>query len=196
MTSNVLKRCYKCEQTKPISDFARRSGPNSQFRNVCRECTNAAVSARRYRTLPAAREKSREKMRRWRSKPENRLRANRLQLERSRLSPRNALRLMIFNARKRAEVSITPDDLYALWERQGGFCAITGVTMTWGRGRIEPTSMSIDRLDSGHGYSIDNVRLICHCVNCFRGRMSDDEMFNMALAIVTNMRRPKLRLVS
>ncbi len=103
---------------------------------------------------------------------------------------------MIFNARKRAEVAIRLDELFALWEKQNGLCAITGIRMTWGRGRIESTSLSLDRLDPDKGYSLDNVRLVCHAVNCFRGRMSDDEMFAMALAIVTSMKRPKLRLVS
>ncbi len=32
------KECYKCKTIKPISDFRRRSGPHSSYRNVCKVC--------------------------------------------------------------------------------------------------------------------------------------------------------------
>jgi len=102
---------------------------------------------------------------------------------------------MIFNARKRAAVSVTLADLLALWEAQNGLCAITQIKMTWGRGRIQPTSMSIDRINPTLDYSPGNIRLICHAVNCFRQGMSDDEMFTMAMAIITGIKRPRLQVV-
>ncbi len=47
--------------------------------------------------------------------------------------------------------------------------------------------MTMDRIDSSRGYSRGNVRLICHAVNMFKGTMSDDEMFAMAVALVLNL---------
>lgn len=90
----------------------------------------------------------------------------------------------------------TIDDLMGKFDAQNGRCALTGIQMTWGKGKVLPTSISLDRIDQDQGYSCDNVRLICHAINAFRGRMSDDEMFTMALALIGNMKKPKLRLVS
>lgn len=183
MTLVVQKRCYACEQTKLIKEFTRRSGKNSQYRNICKVCANLA-SRRRFRTDPEARAKSRENMRVWRSNPENRRRATRMQLERNKTNPDAAFRLMICNERKRAPVEISLQQLRDLWSQQAGLCAVTQIRMTWGNGRIESTSLSIDRMDSTNGYVVGNVRLVCHSVNCFRGRMSDDEMHDMAHAII------------
>jgi len=36
---------------------------------------------------------------------------------------------------------------------------------------------------------MDNVRLVCHAVNAFRGRMSDSEMLSMAKSIVAHQER-------
>lgn len=83
----------------------------------------------------------------------------------------------------------------ALYEEQGGLCAVSGLKMTWMKGKIILTSMSIDRIDSSKGYTRDNVRLICHGGNRMKGDATDEDMYHLALAIVANMKRPKLRLV-
>lgn len=65
------------------------------------------------------------------------------------------------------------------WERIGGMCELSGIKMTWGSGTGMPqaTSISLDRIDRTKGYSQDNVRLICNCINNFRGTMTDIELF-------------------
>lgn len=79
---------------------------------------------------------------------------------------------------------LTLTDLVEMWRRQDGLCALTGLKMTWGQGRIRPTSMSLDRVNSERGYTLDNVRLICHSVNAFRGDGTDAEMLTIARALV------------
>jgi hypothetical protein len=176
------KTCYKCREVKPVTEFYRRSGAKSQYRNICRGCADSAV--RVYRKTPEARKKSREKARIWRADPANVAHDAKLRKVRNQLSPRTAMRLMIFNARKRANVLVTLDELFALWERQDRRCAITGIIMTWGRGKIEATSLSLDRIDPDRDYELKNIRFVCHAVNCFRGRMSDEEMVEMARIII------------
>lgn len=87
-------------------------------------------------------------------------------------------------------------DLLAMWEAQQGRCAVSGIPMTWGKGNFYPTSISIDRIDSNIGYTTENIRLVCYAVNAFKGRWTDEHMFMIALGIVANMPKPKLRLVS
>jgi hypothetical protein len=76
------------------------------------------------------------------------------------------------------------DDLFSIWNRQRGRCALSGIEMTWGRGTILATSMSIDRIEQSRGYHADNLRFLCHNVNAFRGTGTDAEMIAMAKAII------------
>jgi len=59
--------------------------------------------------------------------------------------------------------------------------------MTWAQGKVLPTSITLDRINPDKGYTRRNVRLVCHAVNSFRGRMKDKEMLQMAKQIVKNM---------
>lgn len=108
---------------------------------------------------------------------------------RSSISPRYVLNRLAKNAVRRwgSENPITTDHLIWLFETQRSRCALSGILLTWGPGYASPTSMSLDRIDPDHGYSIGNVRLVCYAVNAFRHRMSDAEMLCTAKAIVTNM---------
>ncbi len=181
----IEKTCYKCSETKSIAAFVRRSGPKSMYRNICKACE--VIRTRPERTSPRGRQRSAAYWKKWLSNPDNKARAKQQREARNKLSPKVAFRLMIFNARKRAEIFLTIDDLTGLWENQNRRCAITNIAMTWGQGRITPTSMSLDRIDPDAPYTVNNVRLVCHAINAFRGRMTDAEMLTMARAIVDNM---------
>lgn len=186
------KTCYKCDVTKPVTDFAKRGGSRT-YRNMCRDCWNAYY--RVFNTSEEQRKKSTQKMREWRARPGNKERVESRRQERNKLAPKAVFRAAVHNARMRAETLVTNEDLMKLWEAQDGKCALTGIVMTWGTGWIESTSISLDRIDQGGKYEHGNVRLICHCINTFRGRMNDDDMYAMAMALIANMKRPKLRLV-
>lgn len=104
---------------------------------------------------------------------------------RAQASPRANIRTSLHNAKKRGqEVAITVDDVMALWAAQGGRCALSGIEMTWAKGKTLPTSISMDRIDQTKGYVSGNVRLLCTAVNAFRGIMTDDETIAMARSIV------------
>lgn len=46
-------------------------------------------------------------------------------------------------------------------------CEITGKEFTWGS--LEPTSLSIDRINPTKGYTTDNIRLVCWWINAAMG---------------------------
>lgn len=76
---------------------------------------------------------------------------------------------------------VTVDELMDLYLTQNGCCALSGIKMTWASGKgVQPTSISIDRINNDKGYEVGNVRLICFTINAFRGRMNDSEMLDMA----------------
>lgn len=133
-------------------------------------------------------DKSTESLIRWREN--NKERTATRQRELMAESPRRMFTTNLSRALKRCPTlcALTVDDLMELWRQQEGKCALSGVVMTWGgQGHntgVSATSMTMDRFDSRHGYSKNNVRLVCHAINAFRGRMTDNEMYEMAKALL------------
>lgn len=62
--------------------------------------------------------------------------------------------------------TVSTADLKALWAKQNGICAVSGLPMTLERG---VNAVSMDRIDSTGGYTIDNIMLVCRWVNLGRG---------------------------
>jgi hypothetical protein len=102
-------------------------------------------------------------------------------------SPRFSLYSSLLLAKKRAEVTVTVDDLLEIYDNQLGLCALSGIKLTWSQGKWLPTSISMDRIDNSKGYVHGNVRLVCASVNSFKGTMNDDELLKMADVLVRNM---------
>ncbi len=193
--SQGLKLCSECKEIRSLELFYRCSTSWDGRGSWCKKC--ASVYWDKYK------EKNREGVRQYRkaynARPESKAKRKIYMEEWYRVTPRSALRNSLVATRKRKHLTdnpVTLDELCQIFEAQDGKCAISGFQMTWRQGQITATSMSIDRIDSAGGYTKSNVRLVCYAVNAFRGRMTDDEMLAMADAIISNMRRPKLRMVS
>jgi hypothetical protein len=77
--------------------------------------------------------------------------------------------------KKQRELNI--DEVYGIYLRQKGLCAITKRVMTHelGNGKVQ-TNISIDRIDSAKGYTIDNVQLVCYIVNIMKNEMSLNDL--------------------
>jgi hypothetical protein len=62
-----------------------------------------------------------------------------------------------------------------------GCCEVTGIRFVKGKG-YGPSSYSatIDRIDPVKGYTPDNCRMVIWAFNCFKGRMTDPEVFAIA----------------
>lgn len=213
-----MKTCIRCGVTKSFGEFQSSRGAKDGKRPECKTCTRAR-DAERYKKDPSkklAQRKARyrkykdqiiEQHREYRAaNPEKIYEMYKDYRSRNKeriaqwwtKSPRGLFGVLLALALKRRPTDnpISLDELMAIWERQGGRCAVSGVAMTWCQGKTQPDSISIDRIDSAKGYDKDNVRLICYQANVFKNRWTDEQMFTMALAIVANMKRPKLRLVS
>jgi hypothetical protein len=102
-------------------------------------------------------------------------------------TPRHALSQAWNNAKSRrpSDDIISLNALVEMFHIQEGKCAVSGVPFTWQRGRIAPTSISIDRVDNSRGYELDNVRLVCYAVNAFKSSGTDEEMLMKARGIVS-----------
>lgn len=87
-------------------------------------------------------------------------------------------------------VTLTLDDLLALWERQRGRCALTRFKLTHiaGRGFV-PTNASVDRIENDGPYSANNVRLVCRLANQMRFQLPDSEFLKWCRAITRTLSR-------
>lgn len=212
------KVCYACGQERPLTEFHRHRGRKDGHTDSCKPCrgrivglyskTEGAKAARakfweNYKNRPDKKEKLQDYHRDYQRNMSEEQKQGRTETgrRRQRSSPRYVLYTMLYSASKRrpTENIATVEDLTVLYENQGGRCAVSGVKLTWASGnggKKSPTSISLDRIDNDRGYEIENLRLVCWQVNVFKNCWSDAQMHEMALAIVANMKRPRLRLVS
>lgn len=80
------------------------------------------------------------------------------------------------NRKDGKEITLTPDEAFAIGERQGWKCAISGVKLEftrggtyWGGKWCNPLSCSIDRKDNSKGYIKSNCQLVTWAQNSSRG---------------------------
>ena len=107
-------------------------------------------------------------------------------------------RRMLF-ARSRATArgracTLELDALCALYDRQGGLCAVTGLMLDIGPSAGDeekwrrPFRPSLDRIDSRGGYTPENVRLVCAAMNNALGPWGEAVFAVMAQAFMTRDR--------
>lgn len=185
-----LKKCTHCEEIKAVTEFHKVRRPNGYVPDSwCKRC-----EAKRFKVWQTENRDYRREYNRNRGEdPDVSARKKELRRERIAKSPRLSLQMILCHAVRRVptENPATIGDLMAMWEANDGRCALSGIPMVWGQGRVSPYSASVDRIDPTKGYSADNVRIVCHSVNAFRGRMTDTEMLGIAKEIVAFL-GPKL----
>lgn len=94
---------------------------------------------------------------------------------------------LISGARQRAKAKALPYDLSCDWAkaRYTGRCELTGLPFRIGsRAGMVPFSPSLDRIDQARGYTQDNCRFILFGLNAFRGTGTDQEMYQIADALL------------
>lgn len=58
-------------------------------------------------------------------------------------------------------------------------CPVLGIPIYFHRGKVEDDSISIDRIDSNKGYTLDNIVIVSHRVNKLKSNASLEEMENI-----------------
>ena len=107
------------------------------------------------------------------------------------------LRKLFLGARGRAGRSgipfaLEPAHVAGLWSRQEGRCAISGIR--FGYQRFDhafvkhPYAPSLDRIDARGGYTPDNVRLVCTCVNFGMGQWGEEVLRRVAEGLLAKER--------
>jgi len=98
------------------------------------------------------------------------------------------LRYILGKARLRIkwECTITPEDLYDLFEKQNGLCAYSKVPLTYVA--YDLNMASLDRIDSTVGYVKENIQLVCTAVNRMKQEFSEKDFLKYC-ELITNERK-------
>ena len=103
----------------------------------------------------------------------------------------HAIPLTWFRVKQRSGTSrgylwtLTIEDIWQLYEDQGGVCALSGVPIKWADRGLTAT-VSIDRIDSSEGYVLENVQLVHKDVNFMKQQFDQEYFINMCKAIADN----------
>lgn len=91
---------------------------------------------------------------------------------------------------KKLSFEIDLDFLLKKFETKEGRCELSGIEFDL-KGKRNPFGLSIDRIDSGKGYTKDNVRLVCLMVNLSLNKFGDESFFKMCEAVI-NKRKERI----
>jgi hypothetical protein len=99
------------------------------------------------------------------------------------------------NAKERGQIfALSRAAIDEMLEVQSYRCAVTGVEFTFNDTPKDPWQPSIDRIDSGRGYHLDNVRLVCLIANLAMNRWGEDTLRALARQMVANAKTMPLVL--
>lgn len=171
------KNCPHCKQTKPISDFSKRSDSKLGLMSWCRPCNRIKVEKWRLNN----KEKCYANMLKWKRKNKTRLSA--IQKRYRSNNPLNVRSSkMVFEARSKSLIKNLPfniDFQYVYNLCKTGKCDITGIGFNTTSGK-NPCSPSLDRIVPKLGYVRGNVRVILWALNAFKNEWSDSEIYPIA----------------
>lgn len=79
----------------------------------------------------------------------------------------------------RKKDNLTREILLNILEKQRYRCALSNIPLTCilENGKITLTNASIDQIEAGGGYTINNIRLVCRICNIMKWTMTDEELF-------------------
>lgn len=88
---------------------------------------------------------------------------------------------------KNLDFDLTLEYLEELWNKQNGFCAISGIPMTLNvdKGR-NPYNVSVDQINPSGGYTKDNIQLVCMCVNQLKSDFDMSVILNICKNILNH----------
>ena len=113
-----------------------------------------------------------------------------LQRERNGRTPKAWCAYLVGQAKSNAkktgrEFDITGEEVYELWQRQHGLCALTNIPMQH-HPAYSDMNASMDRIDGSIGYVIDNVQLVCWRINEMKNDQPEHQLFWWARLLVAN----------
>lgn len=183
-----MKPCNVCYIVKPIEEFWSKKWAR------CKACDSAHSKVEYYSDLEGSREKSREKIKKYRKDPSKNQGiklskrkyyhlAGGKQVIRSRIDQRKISDPFRWKADNR---SISKKWLVQTWQSQRGRCALSGR-------RLDVLTLVIDHIipkSRGGADHVSNYRLLCPEANSAKSSLLDDEFFKLCREILVFSKKP------
>lgn len=94
------------------------------------------------------------------------------------------------------ELSITKEDIWELYQKQNGKCALSGIDLKLkSKYNDKDYTASLDRIDSRIGYVKNNIQWVHKQVNMIKQSLTNEEFCNWCELIYLNKEREKLNAV-
>ena len=152
------KKCFRCKEAKPFSDFSKCIANKDGFQSLCKSCDNQ----RRREYHVAHRDTAAAAMRAYREGPGRK-------------------GILMCLARDRAKAKGVPFSLTADDFDIPEFCPVLGIKLATGTGRgPAPHSPTLDRIDLRLGYVAGNVQVISSRANAMKNDANPDELRRFA----------------
>ena len=147
------KICAKCGEKKSVDNFFKHSGTNDGWHSWCKACCK---------------------------------KGNDLSREKKYATFEGRVSTFITSCKKSAEkrgqeFSLTKKILLDLWKAQEGRCLYSGIKMSTQPSRHD--SVSVERIDSGIGYTKFNTVLVCNAINRMKTDLLLKEFFAFCDAV-------------
>ena len=84
---------------------------------------------------------------------------------------------------------LRPGDVYHLLKLADFRCSLSGIPLSKriaSDGRRDPWAASIDRIESRHGYTPDNIRIVCMVANFAMNEWGQDTLIRLARGMIRN----------
>lgn len=153
------KRCVKCGEIKPLSEFTFHDREKGQHRNFCHECEKAWI--RKYHKSPQGKEKRKE----WVDQNKEKIEEYK---EVYRNDPKRTAKSKVYHRKYRLmnEFGLTPDDYDEILKKQQGRCAVCRTDRFHSRRK----TLAVD-----HDHVTNKVRgLLCRRCNQAIGAFEDN----------------------
>jgi len=186
--------CVKCQNvvvargTKPQTGICTKCGAKKedgvgfkQRKNLCIDCYNEYMKDWNNKNRGTILEKKKE----YYKKNQKRIRARANDYWQS--CPEHFISELLNRTKKMSRRRINGKDretlhpfdidktfLVGLWDKQDGYCALSGLKMEHKYGLLK--SASVDRIDSSKGYTKDNVQLVCKFINLGKQESTNEEV--------------------
>lgn len=163
--------CGKCVYANKQATAATKPKPTGHFNRKCSKCGNLFTSTSG--TAAWCNKCSYSNLKKRLQDPAARSARNSTR-QKLRNSSITILLAEQINQAKRRNIGYDLDKpfILAMWDAQGGKCALTGTTMT--PERTSPFKCSLDRIDSSRGYFRDNVQLVCKWINVVKNTRDNE----------------------
>jgi hypothetical protein len=89
--------------------------------------------------------------------------------------------------KRRIQFEIRPGDVYHLMKLVDFRCSLSGIPLSKriaSDGRRDPWAASIDRIESRHGYTPDNIRIVCLVANFAMNEWGHDTLVRLARGVI------------